>query len=229
MFKQLLWACALSLIAGSASAATITPLYWSRDTTISLKKTYNYSIIMVDGIISDRLVSRLRTAYTNNKPAIISLNSQGGSPTSGMNIGSWVSELHIPVIIMHDNYCLSACAYIFLKSPRPMLDGILGFHQSRFGVVDTNLTITKIGENVMRLNADIVRYMAESGFGMQLVHTIFANTTKASVLVFTSLSQLNVYRYTDGVVLWPNIVVSGNNLRSPGHLLTFAQIEQLIH
>jgi len=92
-----------------------------------------------------------------DKPAVVYLNSTGGSFSEGLKLAGLFRELGIGTIVRTGNRCLSACAVSFLGGTRHLcLDGDtgsyrrlqpgaqLGFHAPRLVVPERSYTKTQI-------------------------------------------------------------------------------------
>lgn len=100
---------------GGVNAAKAQPEYFFYD-----------DILMVDG----RIDPTLRDQILKTRPSKISITSLGGMTSAGLDAADIIVERGIDVEVRE--YCLSACAYIFLAARKRMVgeNSVVGFHNS---------------------------------------------------------------------------------------------------
>lgn len=88
------------------------------------------NIVLMHGAIDGRAALSFKR-YMRKYPQTdsIILSSPGGNVQGALLIAEEVFENKISTLIMDDDVCASACAYVFFAGYRKILDGKLGVHQ----------------------------------------------------------------------------------------------------
>ncbi len=115
---------------------------------------------------ADRILDQLQAAA----PALLYLNSPGGSVMDALAIGRFLREAEIDTHLAEGDICLSACPYIFAGGPERRVEdgGALGVHQHYFGE-NTFLPAFLAVEDIQRGQGEVMTHLDAMGLDVLLM------------------------------------------------------------
>ncbi len=137
-----------------------------------------------------RIVEELQTG----RPALVTLDSPGGSVSDALEIGRTVRAIEAETRLADASICLSACPYIFAGgTARQIDDGArLGVHQHSFGE-STLLPAFLAVEDVQRGQASVLAHLDEMGIDLRIMGPALATpANEIYILTTDELTDWNV-------------------------------------
>lgn len=136
--------------------------------------------------------------YSEQYPEVdtIALASGGGVAYESFDLGSWLSDKKMKVIVPRGQLCLSACAYAFMGGTDYEINGLLGFHNASIGGFpeNTEWDLNKINSVYVAgqvLGTQASYWFMVNGFHPLLATHIMQKTDREKFIVFGSGEQFN--------------------------------------
>lgn len=139
----------------------------------------------------NRIVEELRAA----NPALVTIDSPGGSVADALEIGRHLRAEGINTRLAADAVCLSACPYIFVGGvAREIEEGArLGVHQHSFGE-STILPAFLAVENIQRGHAEVLAHFDDMGIDLRIMGPALA--TPANEIYILSRDEISDWNLT---------------------------------
>ncbi|MEM9230721.1 MAG: hypothetical protein AAGB10_14050 [Pseudomonadota bacterium] len=114
--------------------------------------------------------ARVTAEVTQTRPAIVALNSPGGSVADALEIGRMLRAMDIETRLQADAVCFSACPYVFVGGTgrRVAEAARLGVHQHSFGesrILPAFLAV----EDIQRGQAEVLAFLDEMGIDLRIM------------------------------------------------------------
>jgi uncharacterized protein YecT (DUF1311 family) len=117
-------------------------------------------VLVLNGPIDRDSVENFRKALREHSPALLALNSPGGSVSSGLELSAIINDRKMETYIPSSAYCASACSFLFFAGNPRTTHGNLGVHQ--FATVsDGESLISETEQVTQEVAGKIVAYMHE--------------------------------------------------------------------
>ncbi|NCO21565.1 MAG: hypothetical protein GW905_06080 [Rhodobacterales bacterium] len=131
------------------------------------------------------------------KPAVVVLNSPGGSVADALDIGRTLRAAGIDTTVTAGDICLSACPYILAGGVRRVVsdDGFVGVHQHYFGQNVVQPAFMAV-EDIQRGQGQVMVYLNEMGVDPMLMR--HALTTPPDEIYILLPEELARYRIVTG-------------------------------
>lgn len=138
---------------------------------------------------AERIIEDLRAA----RPAIVSLDSPGGSVLDALEIGRVIRDLGAETRLQGQAVCLSACPYAFVGgTTRSIDDGArLGVHQHSFGASNI-LPVFLAVEDIQRGQAEVLDHLVAMGIDLRVMGPAMA--TPADEIYILTPDELRDWR-----------------------------------
>lgn len=149
-------------------------------------------IYLLEGAIAqgdaDRIAGQLSEAVT--RPEVIRLNSPGGSVMDALALGRTLRGLGVTTEVGAQQFCYSACPYLFAAGTSRRAEGQIGVHQHYFGE-STILPASFAVEDIQRGQSSVMAYLDEMGIDLRLMRPAMA-TPPDEIYILTP-SELSDY------------------------------------
>lgn len=142
---------------------------------------------------ADRIAGQLSEAAVT--PALVRINSSGGSVTDALALGRRLRELGVATEVGRGQICLSACPYLFAAGITRSAEGQVGVHQHFFGE-STILPASFAVEDIQRGQSNVMAYLDEMGIDPLLMRPAMA-TPPDEIYILTP-EELVEYRLVTG-------------------------------
>ena len=152
----------------SAQNSKYSPTIYGDKFTYEEDKFYYFSelegVLFLKGKIEKGMYKDFRQAITDNNIHTLVLESPGGSVFEGVAIAETVFDRKIKTYIRTNQFCASACSFIFLSGKQRYSLGKLGVHQIAYGeeFSKSKEEVGKIAEAVQTANSAIVQVLEEN-------------------------------------------------------------------
>lgn len=126
--------------------------------------------LQLRGAIEQGDGQRIAADLRRQSPALVTLDSPGGSVTDALEIGRALREVGAATHLDDGAVCFSACPYIFAAGTERRIaeSGRLGVHQHRFGE-STILPAFMAVEDIQRGQAGVLDYLSEMGIDLRIM------------------------------------------------------------
>lgn len=127
-------------------------------------------------------------------PAIVALDSPGGSVADALEIGRAIREIGAATELNGASVCFSACPYIFVGGTERRIDddARLGVHQHSFGQSSILPAFLAV-EDIQRGQAEVLRYLDASGIDLRIMGPAMATPAdEIYILTGDELADWNV-------------------------------------
>ena len=125
----------------------------------------------------------------------VDLNSTGGTLIEMLEPGQTLRKRGIPVRVLKDDICLSACAYLAMYSPYIDIQGQLGLHspyRPTFGYTETLQDLYDNGAMIQNL---LTFHAYDNGWALYLYYTVLIESDRNTYLVFEDSDAFHSYRW----------------------------------
>ncbi|MDB4596492.1 hypothetical protein OAH82_02695 [Amylibacter sp.] len=152
----------------SAENSKYTPAIYGDKFTYEEDKFYYFNelagVLFLKGSIEKGMYKDFRQAIADNNIHTLVLESPGGIVLEGVLIAETVFDRKIKTYIRKDQYCASACSFIFLSGKTRYSLGKLGVHQIGYSdeFSKTKDEVGKIAEAVQTVNSRIIQVLDEN-------------------------------------------------------------------
>jgi len=138
---------------------------------------------------AQRIVAELRRI----SPAVVTLDSPGGSVADALDIGRALRSLEARTQITGESVCLSACPYIFVGGQERIIDegGRLGVHQHSFGE-STILPAFLATQDIQSGQAEVLAHLDEMGIDLRIMGPALA--TPANEIYILTQTELDDWK-----------------------------------
>jgi len=139
---------------------------------------------------AERITEDLRAA----RPAIVSLDSPGGSVIDALEIGRVIRDLGADTRLQGKAVCLSACPYAFVGGAMRSIDDSarLGVHQHSFGASNI-LPVFLAVEDIQRGQAEVLDHLIAMGVDLRVMGPAMATPAdEIYILTTEELRDWNV-------------------------------------
>ena len=127
-------------------------------------------------------------------PAVVILDSPGGSVSDALEIGRVIRILEVTTQIPSGNVCLSACPYVFVGGLQRSVDpdGRLGVHQHSFGE-STILPAFLATQDIQSGQAEVLAHLDDMGIDLRIMGPALATpANEIYILTQDELTDWNV-------------------------------------
>lgn len=137
--------------------------------------------------------ARIVTTLLENRPAIVTLDSPGGSVMDALEIGRTLREIGAETRLAGAAVCFSACPYVFVGGTERTAsdDARLGVHQHSFGE-STVLPAFLAVEDIQRGQAEVLAHLDEMGIDLRLMGPALA--TPSDEIYILTVDELRTWK-----------------------------------
>lgn len=180
-----------------AAVMLIPQMATAAEMTFNIGKTKSGDeFLIADGSISDLTPYLLGAMVASGrwKDKVILLNSKGGSVVSALEMGRIIRGQGMATMVKPGDFCLSACAYMFLGGDERFVPkgAVLGMHRFRFGNDEADKkTLTNEAQS---LSGSLIEYFVEMGVSAEALAAAM-RAGPDDMYVFTQ-DEMQKYRIT---------------------------------
>lgn len=172
----------------------------------------NKTFMRFSGVLTSKNAFLIEKYYHKIKPNYLALAGPGGMMIPSFKLGKMIHNDKINVVILPNDYCLSACFYAALGSKSLLIYGLGGLHMPYFDKLSMDDTLSNYNVELTMTIWKAVLYMEKYGkFDQNVIGDVIDNTTASRFAVIQSNTELSTLQNKDATGVSMNFL-DGRNI-----------------